>query len=491
MKISWKAITPLLAAAGVALLPAPAGLPLFAWRYFALFAGVVAGIILEPLPGGAVGLIGVTAAALLDRFVLFSPQELGKPGFDAAGSSINWALSGFGNGTVWLIFAAFMFSLGYKKTGLGARIALLLVRLMGRRTLLLGYSVMLADTALAPFTPSVTARSAGTIYPVLLHLPPLYDSRPNDPSMRRIGSYILWVAMATSCVSSSLFLTALAPNLLAMEIVRNTVHLHFTWMQWFLSALPMGLLLLVLIPLVGYVVCRPEVTRGEAVVAWAAEELRRMGSVTRGEKLLLALVALALVLWIAGGSLIDPTVAALAVIVLMLLLGVLTWDDVLKNSGAWNTLVWFATLVALAAGLGRVGFIGWFAQSVCQHVAGLAPLTALLLLLTVFYFSHYAFASITAHVTAMLPVLLAVALSLPGLPLAPTAMLLCLALGLMGVLTPYASGQNPVYYGSGYLPSQLFWRLGAIFGLLYFAVYVLVAVPWVLVVGTKTFLAGM
>ncbi|WP_420238524.1 anion permease [Telmatobacter bradus] len=65
-------------------------------------------------------------------------------------------------------------------------------------------------------------------------------------------------------------------------------------------------------------------------------------------------------------------------------------------------------LLLLAEGLSRVGFIGWFAQAVCQHVAGFVPLTALLLLLMVFYFSYYAFASIMAHVTAMLPVLLAV-----------------------------------------------------------------------------------
>ena len=125
----------------------------------------------EPLPGGAIGLIGVTLVAVLAPYVLFSPAELAKPGFKPVGDALKWALSGFSNGTVWLIFGAFMFALGYEKTGLGRRIALLLVRAMGRRTLTLGYAVTIADTILAPFTPSNTARSGGTIYPVIRNLP--------------------------------------------------------------------------------------------------------------------------------------------------------------------------------------------------------------------------------------------------------------------------------------------------------------------------------
>jgi L-tartrate/succinate antiporter len=60
-------------------------------------------------------------------WVLWDPAELAKPNFAPAKAALAWALSGFSNGTVWLIFGAFMFALGYEKTGLGRRIALLLV----------------------------------------------------------------------------------------------------------------------------------------------------------------------------------------------------------------------------------------------------------------------------------------------------------------------------------------------------------------------------
>ncbi|WP_281282828.1 SLC13 family permease [Paraburkholderia guartelaensis] len=161
MKTLWKALAPIAAAIVIALIPAPAGLAQHTWYYFAIFAGVIVGLMLEPIPGAAIGLIAVTIVAVLSEWVFFSPEQLAKPGFNVANASLAWALSGFSNGTVWLIFGAFMFALGYEKTGLGRRIALLLVRAMGRKTLTLGYAVMVADAVLAPLEVAAQNRTAG------------------------------------------------------------------------------------------------------------------------------------------------------------------------------------------------------------------------------------------------------------------------------------------------------------------------------------------
>ncbi|MFO1316830.1 MAG: anion permease [Burkholderiales bacterium] len=481
--VSWRAWLPIAVTLALALLPAPAGLPQHAWYFFAIFAGVIAGLMLEPLPGGAIGVIGVTTVAVLAPWVLYAPAELAKPGFSAANAALNWSLSGFSNSTVWLIFGAFMFALGYEKTGLGKRIALVLVRAMGRRTLTLGYAITAADTILAPFTPSNTARSGGTIYPVIRNLPALYDSKPDDPSARRIGSYLMWVAIATTCVTSSLFLTALAPNLLAVELVSKTANVSLTWTQWFVAFAPIGIALLLLIPLVTYWLYPPEVKEGEEVPKWAAAELAKMGGLTRREITLAVLVVVALALWIFGGKWINATTAALVVISLMLVTGVVTWDDMVKNHTAWNTLAWFATLVALADGLNRVGFVKWFADMVAAHMTGFTPFMAMVALVLVFFVTHYLFASITAHVTALLPVMLAVAATIPGIDMAQFALLLCLTLGIMGILTPYATGPSPVYYGSGYLPAKDFWRLGAVFGAIFVALFLAVTLPWLAIAG--------
>jgi L-tartrate/succinate antiporter len=477
-RMVWKALAPIVVAVVIALLPAPDGLAQHAWYFFAIFAGVIVGLVLEPLPGGAVGLIGVTVATLLAPYVLYAPADLAKPGFNAPNAALGWALSGFSNGTVWLIFGAFMFALGYEKTGLGKRIALMLVKWMGRRTLTLGYAIVFADLILAPFTPSNTARSGGTIYPVIRHLPELYDSKPNDPSARRIGSYIMWVAIAATSVTSSMFVTALAPNLIALEMVKKTTKLEIGWTDWFMAFAPAGIVLLLATPLLAYGLYPPQIKAGDKVPAWAARELVQLGALTRREIILGALVLLALTLWIFGGSVINATTVALLVVTLMLITRVLSWNDIIRHAAAWNTLAWFATLLALADGLGRVGFVKWFAEAIARHLGGLTPVTAMILLVALFFFMHYMFASIIAHVTAVLPVMLAIGATIPGMPMPQYAMLLCLTLGIMGIISPYATGPSPVYYGSGYLPSRDYWWLGAVFGLIFLGTLLAIGTPW-------------
>ena len=469
--VNWQALSPVAVALIIALIPVPAGLAPHAWYFFAIFAGVIVGLVVEPFPGPALSLFGVTLATVLAPWVLYSPEDIARPGFNAVNAALTWALSGFGNSTVWLIFGAFMFALGYEKTGLGRRIALLLVRAMGRRTLTLGYAVTVADTLLAPFTPSTTARSAGTIFPVIRNLPPLYDSKPNDPSARKIGSYLMWTALAATCINSSMFLTAMAPNLLAVEIVKKTAKLDISWMDWLTAFAPVGVILLVSLPLLVYVLYPPTIKEGSEVPAWADQELRTMGGLSRREIILAVLVLLALAMWIFGGDFVNATTAALIVVSLMVLTRIVSWDDILSNKQAWSTLVWFATLIALADGLNRTGFVTWFAQSVSAHMGGFSPTIAMVVLVCVYFFSHYLFASITAHTTAMLPVMLAVGGAIPGMPMQALAQMLVLSGGIMSVLTPYAGGPNPVYYGSGYLPTKDFWLLGAIFGAIFFGLW--------------------
>ena len=87
-----------------------------------------------------------------------------------------------------------------------------------------------------------------------------------------------------------------------------------------------------------------------------------------------------------------------------------------------------------------------------------------------FFIFHYFFASVTAHTVALLPLFLAVASSLlPSEMLQPLSILFVGSLGLMGIITPYATGPSPIWYGAGYIPQATWWRLGAIFGAIYLA----------------------
>jgi len=175
VQIKWKTIAPLVIWLVIYLIPVPAGLNADQWHYFAVFLAVIAGLILESMPVGAVGLIGLTFAGVMG-YVEHDPNK-----------SLRWMLSGFAESTVWLIVGAFVFSIGYRKSGLGRRIALLLVRGLGRHTIGLGYAVAFADVALAPATPSNTARSGGTVYPIVSNIPRIYGSEPG-PTAGKIGT---------------------------------------------------------------------------------------------------------------------------------------------------------------------------------------------------------------------------------------------------------------------------------------------------------------
>jgi L-tartrate/succinate antiporter len=370
-----------------------------------------------------------------------------------------------------------MFALGYEKTGLGRRIALFLVKHLGKKTLGLGYAIALSDLVLAPFIPSNTARSGGTIYPVIENIPRLYGSSPGETS-RKIGSYIMWTALATTCVTSSMFLTGLAPNFLALELVSKTVKVSVTWREWFLGFLPVGGLLLIFLPYLVYKIYPPEIKSSENVPVWARDELSKMGKVTRNELTMASLVTIALVLWIFGGSWFDATTVALMVLSLMILMGIIKWSDILNHKQAWNILVWFATLVTLADGLRLVGFLNWFSAITAGAMKGIPVMWMVVLFVAIFFIVHYMFASLTAHTAALLPVFLATAMAVPGMPIKLLAMLFCYTLGLMGILTPYATGPSPIYYGSGYVAPKDFWTLGFIFGLIFLVVFLIVGVPY-------------
>jgi L-tartrate/succinate antiporter len=475
-----RAVAPVAAFVLVALCPVPVGLAPHGWLFFAVFLAVVVALVLEPLPAPAVGLAGVTLVAILSRWALFSPAELAAPGFDAPTRAIEWALSGFANATIWLSFTAFLFSTGYQKTGLGRRIALLLVKTMGSRTLLLGYAITLADLILAPFTPSNTARSAGTIFPIIRNLPPLYGSQPHSPSARRIGGYIMWTALAATSINSSLFVTALAPNVLAIEMIRRSTNVEITWVQWFVGFAPAGIVLLVALPVLVFVLYPPQVEKGTQASRWAAAELVKLGPIQRAEIWLGSLILLAIFLWVFASDYMHPTTVALMVVGLMLASRLLTLDDVVANHESWKALILLATLVTLAGGLNRTGFVSWFAEGIAGSIGALPPLATMAVLLTVYYFSHYLFAGITAHVTAMMPIMLAIAARSPGVPIEKFALLLAFSHGLMGVLTPYATTSGPVYLGSGFITTGEFWRLGAIFGFIFLVGLIGIAGPFVL-----------
>jgi len=288
----------------------------------------------------------------------------------------------------------------------------------------------------------------------------------------------MYTALAATCVTSSMFVTAIAPNVLAADLAMRTVNVTLSWTDWFRGFAPVGFLLFALVPILLYKIYPPEIREAPEAPRWAAEELRKMGPVSAREMILLGLVLLALALWTVGAKYVDATMAAMLVVILMLVLRVITWNDILGYSEAWNVFIWFATLVTLAGGLVDTKFVDWVARSFAPIVSHRGVTMAAVLLVAAFFLLHYLFASLTAHVSALFQVFLIVAVMIPGMSRLSWALLLSYPLGLMGILTPYGTGPSPIYYGCGYVKGKDFWILGLILGAIFFAVYLLIELPW-------------
>lgn len=472
-----KALIPIGVGLLIFALPTPEGLTTGSWAYFALFMAVVVGLIVEPVPSALVGLIGVVLAVVLK---LGPPNSAATDAVISHGAAINWGLSGFSNGTIWLIFAAFMMAAGYEKSGLGRRVSLMLVRKMGRTSIGLGYSIVFSESILAPFIPSNSARSGGILFPIIKNIPLIYESYP-DREPRKIGAYIVWVSLLSTCITSSLFYTGLAPNLLAGSVISEQ-GITFTWFQWFWGIAPVGILLLLAAPVLTYLIYPPTMKRAEDAPIWAAAELEKLGPITVKEKLMAMSAVIALTLWIGQDFFgVNATTAALIVLIFITVVDIINWKDITGNREAWNVLLWFGTLVTLASGLRNVGFLSWFAERSSVMLTGYSPITVIVALVVIFYVAHYLFASVTAHVTALLALFLTTALAVPsGIEPMKIALLLAYTLGFMGILTPYGTGPSPIWYGLGYIPTARFWALGAIFGAIILAVYLVIGVPWIL-----------
>jgi DASS family divalent anion:Na+ symporter len=178
-----------------------------------------------------------------------------------------------------------------------------------------------------------------------------------------------------------------------------------------------------------------------------------------------------------GDDGLHNTIVALSGVCALLLLGVLTWDDLLAERRAWDALIWFAPLLMMADALNEAGVIKVLSGAAFTHVQGLPWLAALPLLAATYLYLHYAFASMTAHVTALYPTFIAAAL-LTGAPPLVAALLLAYFSSLDASLTHYGTGSAPIFFGAGYLSQGTWWRVGFLVSVLNIAIWLGVGMLW-------------
>ena len=454
----------------------PDGISIEGWRTSIIFVATIACIVAEIMPIGAIGLLAITIFAVL------------RPsGAASATESIKIALSELNSTLIWLIVIAFMIARGFIKTGLSKRIAYYLVKILGRNTLGLAYGLSVTDIALAPAIPSTTARAGGVIYPIAEALAINFNSNPKDDSRNRIGTFLMLTISHINDITSAMFLTAFTGNLLAAKLVTSSLGITLGWGQWFIAAIAPCLASFIIIPLVIYFLTNPELKKTPEAPKLATEELKKMGPVTGKEIIMGSTVILLLVFWIFGNKLdIDSTTTAFIGLTLLILTGVLSWDDIKGEKAAWDTLIWFAALLMMAGQVNKLGVTKWLGNTIGNaiegHLGESSWVLVIIILCTVYVYLHYFFASGNAHIAALFPVFLSVAIAL-GVPQMIAIFALVVCTNYFGSITQFANARNPLLFAEGFVPVKTWWKVGFVCSVVNLIIVFTIGLLWWKMIG--------
>ncbi|MDF2565591.1 MAG: putative anion transporter [Massilibacillus sp.] len=446
------------------LCPIPEGVKPAAWHLLAIFAATIAAFILQPLSIGAVALIACTMLVFLG---VLKPDE---------------ALAGFSNGTIWLIVSAFMFAEGFIKTGLGKRIAYVLLSRFGGSTLSVAYVLSATDFIVAPFTPSNTARGGGIIYPIVRSICSAIGSEPGS-SKERTGAFLIFSSYCAVITSACIFLTGASNNAVVITLAKDMFGVELTWMSWFMACIVPGIILSIGTPWLLYKLINPELKETPETKEMANRELAAMGSMSSAEKILGVIFTVALVMW-ATGSIhhIDSAFVALLGLSAMLVTKILDWEDVLNQKGAWDVLVWMGVLVNMAAFLSKLGLMSWFANIIGAQMVGTSWIVMLVVLSVFYTYAHYGLASNTAHIMALFGAFASILVA-AGAPALGVAILYGTLANSCSMLTHYGCGVTPIFFGANYMSQGEWWKIGFIMTTVHVVVWMVIGLPWMSVLG--------
>jgi len=441
-------------------LPAPSGLQAKAWHMFAVFVATIAGIMAAPLPMSAVAIIGATVGVLVG-VVSFA---------DVTKST--------GTDLVWLVMLAFFISRGVIKTGLGRRIALQFMRLLGKRTVGLGYGLALTELLISPAMPSITARAGGVMLPITRAISEVLGSHADDPESRvKVGRYLILCAFHANIITAGMFITAMAGNPLAVKLAADQ-GVSISWLDWAVAASVPGLLCLAIIPIAMLWIAPPQIRQTPDATALAQRELAVMGPISVKEIIMAVIFVGLLVLWIFGDDFkVGATLAAAIGVSLLFITGVLTWQDALNEKSAWDTMIWIGLLIMLASKLNEYGMVTWFGKEFGAHLEGFHRLAVYMMVAAIYMYVHYFFASATAHISALFPLSMALMVA-ADIPPFTAAIALGILSNINGCLTQYGIGSGPVMFGAGYVTQKEWWRAGFLMSLIYMVVWLVVGPLW-------------
>ncbi len=468
----------------IALITPPDGIKPESWRLLAIFVATIIGSILRPLSGSAMVLLGITALALTRSMPLSEAaiRTLSNPSDLKAIETLRLKsiLGGYADPVVWLVLAAFFLSRGMIKTGLGRRIALLFIRAIGHKSLGLGYALVGTDMILATVIPSNGARTGGITFPIAKSIAEAYDSRPGDTA-RKLGAFLMVFIYQCEVIICAMFLTGQAGNLVIQRLAAQTTNgvVDLSYTRWMLGGIVPGLVSIAVTGLLIYRLFPPEIKETPDATEFAQRELAKMGAISLHEKLMLGVFLMVGVLWGTTNWLhrVDYSVVALLGISVLLLAQVLSWSDLMAEKDAWDVFIWYGGMVRMAEALGETGITKKFAEVSASFTTGWKWGAALAVLALIYFYAHYGFASITAHASAMYIPFLVVVIT-AGAPPYLAVLVLAAFSNLSAGLTHYGTTPGPIFFGTGYVKQQTWWKYGLIASVPNILIWTVVGLLW-------------
>lgn len=456
----WKGFAVLAAvyAFVVYVVPRPEAVKPEGWRLTGLFLATIVGSIIEPMPAGALVLLAVVLSSLV------------------GGLTITEALAGYSNSSVWLVLVAFFISRALIQTGLARRIALFFVRAFGKSSLGVAYSLAASDMVLAGMIPSNGARSGGVVLPIARSIAELYGSHPGETA-QRLGAFLMPAIYQAVCITSAMFITGQVSNFLARDIAMQAGY-ELTPGGWIRATIVPGLLSLLTVPWIALKLNPPSVRNTPEASRFAAGELEKMGPMQRPEWILAGVFVFVCYFWITSRQTgIDVAVTALLGCMVLLFTGVLKWDDIPGEKGGWSVFIWYGGLLRLAQGLNDAGVTKAFADNVAGLLGGYGWPTLFGLTILIYFYAHYAFASITAHMVSMFPAFLAVLLA-AGAPIGLVVFTFACLANVSACLTHYGTTPAPIYFAQNYVPLKTWWLIGAVASVANLAIWTTAGFGW-------------
>ena len=460
----------LLALAGIYIaiahvMPAPEGIEAQDWRRVGVFFATIGGLMLQPMPGSQVVLVGIAGMIVL------------------GGLPMDRALSGYSAPTVWMVLMAMLMSRALRDSGLARRIALWFIRGIGRTSLGLGYAMHLTDLTLATGVPSITARSASIVFPIARSISSLYKSHPG-PSSAILGTFLMTCMYQGSVIASAMFYYSSAANLLLGELAAEYAGVTITWASWFTAGLLPGLVASAFVPWLVYRVIPPSLKKTPAAAEFADEQLAELGPI-RGREAVVGGVFVGLIgFWVLSSYVawLSPTLVALLGIAVLFTTQALTWDSALDERSAWDIFVWYGGLLMMGGVLNDTGVATLFADWFGSWFTGVPWPVVFVATLVIYFYAHYFFASTTVHALAMYPPFLALLVGL-GAPAPVVVYSLVFINNLTAGLTHYGTTTSPIIFVEGYVSLKDWWRVGFHASVANLAIWIPVGLLWWKILG--------